>query len=147
MPWNRSCSSSGQFRSFVPSFIRSFRFSRSQRVARNRVLYTYDRRFSMLTQRKSFPKKRRSSLYALPDSLLCFLAAIFQNVLPKCFGFHFPFYARNTPLYYNQKLWLLLSAGTRTIPAASLFHPGELRILRVSITSHCFLLTLFFITF
>lgn len=61
-------------------------------------------------------KKRKSGLYAPRNSLLLFLVANFQNVLPKCFGFHFPFYARNTPLYYKQELWLLLSAGTRTIP-------------------------------
>lgn len=62
---------------------------------------------------KKTKRRKRPLCSARLTSLPRFAAIFFQNVLLKCFVFHFPFYARNTPLYYNQKLWLLLSAGTR----------------------------------
>jgi len=74
---------------------------RSQRVARNRVLYTYDRQFSMLAQRKSFRKRDEVAFTPCPThfsaSSLRFSKMSYQSVSDFIFRFTFAIRRCTTP--------------------------------------------------
>lgn len=76
---------------FRTVYVRSFRFSCSQREARNRVPYTYERQFSMLAQRKSFRKRDEVAFTPCPThfsaSSLRFSKMSYQSVSDFIFRF------------------------------------------------------------